>query len=80
MVEVVVSGDADAVDSLGDYPAGTHPPLLMTARYGAGQVVALGHEAYISTDDNDADGIVNRDYRDNRKLGRNIIQFLAGYQ
>jgi hypothetical protein len=79
-VEVVVAGDDDATDTQGNYPAGQHPPLVLAASFGAGRVVALGHEGYLASDDNDSDGTANLDEYDNRRLGRNIIQHLAGYR
>jgi hypothetical protein len=79
-VEAIVRGDSDSHDSSGTYKAGSNPPIVLYSPHGAGKVVALAHEGYLTTDDNDGDGTPNIDEHDNRRLGRNIIQFLAGYR
>lgn len=75
--QAIVFGDDDAYSNGGHYPAGTNPPLVVAAEYGAGRVVVLGHEAYLSTDDYDGDGKPNRDDYDNARLGQNIIDWLT---
>lgn len=78
--QAIISGDLDSHDTEGVFPAGSRPPLMIYTQHGAGKVIAIGHEGYFTTDDNDADGTVNIDEYDNRRVGKNIIQFLAGYR
>lgn len=75
--QAVIFGDADAYSNKGYYSASTNPPVVMAVEYGAGRVVALGHEAYLVTDDCNSDGTPERDNYDNAQLGRNIIDWLA---
>jgi hypothetical protein len=75
--QAVIFGDADAYSNKGYYSASTNPPVVMAVEYGAGRVVALGHEAYLGTTDCNSDGTPERDDYDNAQLGRNIIDWLA---
>jgi len=75
--QAVIFGDADAYSNKGYYSASTNPPVVMAVEYGAGRVVALGHEAYLGTTDCNSDGTPERDDYDNAQLGRNIIDWPA---
>jgi hypothetical protein len=75
--QAIIFGDEDSYSNKGYYPVATNPPVVMAVEYGAGRVVALGHERYLTTDDYDGDGNPNRDDYDNAQLGRNIIAWLA---
>jgi hypothetical protein len=79
-VEVVLGGDADAYSSKGYFTPGQRPPLILATQHGTGRVVAMGTEGYFGDMDDDKNGVANIDEGDNRQLGRNIIQFLAGYR
>ncbi len=79
-VEVVMRGDADSFERNGAYTPGQRPPLIMATKFGMGQVIVMGSEGYFVNNDDDGDQVSNLDENDNRQLGRNIIQFLAGYR
>jgi hypothetical protein len=76
--QAIIFGDADAYSNGGHYPVGTNPPVVVAVEHGTGRVIALGHEAYLTTDDYDGDGNPNWYDYDNVQLGRNIIDWLAG--
>ncbi|MBM3149960.1 MAG: DUF4350 domain-containing protein, partial [Chloroflexi bacterium] len=76
-VQTIITGSDSAYSTGGNYQAGSHPPLLVATQRGLGRVIALGHEAYLSNDDYDQNGIPNLHDYDNCQLGLNIIRWLA---
>ena len=71
----MVYGDGDSYSTLNHYPPGTNPPVLVATGYGSGRVVALGREAYLSSDDYDGNGVPNVEDYDNLQLGLNIVDW-----
>jgi uncharacterized membrane protein len=80
-VDVVISGDEDSYTGYRGkyYNKGEKPPFLAVIEYGKGKIVFAGHEGFLSSADDNKDGIKNLYEYDNKKLGLNIIDWLASY-
>jgi len=70
-VNIIISGD--------EYNKGEKPPFIAVAEYGKGKIVFAGHEGFLSSVDENNDGIKNLYEYDNKRLGLNIIDWLASY-
>jgi len=80
-VNIIISGDEDSYMGYRGkyYNKGEKPPFIAVAEYGKGKIVFAGHEGFLSSADENNDGIKNLYEYDNKRLGLNIIDWLASY-
>jgi len=77
--DVVISGDEDSYTGYRGkyYNKGEKPPFIAVTEYGKGKIVFAGYEGFLSSADDNKDGIKNLYEYDNKKLGLNIIDWLS---